>query len=110
MLIDVLTRITDPAVPGAEKLPLIENATAADAAAVDRFTTALVDNQLPPLEISARDVAPVDTRAGLVVAQVSITPADPTAEPFVFPMEFSFAENHWQLSRHTADLLLAYQG
>jgi hypothetical protein len=110
VLIEVLTRVTDPAVPGTDKLPLIETPTDADAAALDRFTRALTDNQLTPLEISAREVAAVDDEPGLVVADVTITPASPDAEPFAFPMQFRFSDGRWQLSRQTADMLLAYQG
>jgi hypothetical protein len=107
-LLDVLTRISDPAVPGRDKLTLVEGATPADATALDAFTAALRDNQLAPLSFTVTGIAASDREPDLVSADVTATPADPEAAPFSFPMEFRGVNNTWQLSRHTADLLLAY--
>lgn len=109
-LLDVLTRISDPAVPGSDKLGLIEGGTAGDATALDDFTAALSDSQLTPLEFSVTHIASSDREPGAVVADVAITPAEPgpEAEPFSFPMEFRTVGGTWQLSRYTADLLLEY--
>jgi hypothetical protein len=107
-LLDVLTRLSDPAVPGRDKLNLVEGATDADATALDAFTTALRDNQLAPLNFSVTGIVASDREPDLVIADVAVTPADPDAAPFSFPMEFRGADSTWQLSRHTADLLLAY--
>lgn len=107
-LLDVLTRISDPAVPGRDKLNLVEGATGADATALDAFTTALRDNQLAPLTFSVTGIVASDREPGLVNADVTITAADPEAAPFSFPMEFRGVDNTWQLSRRTADMLLAY--
>lgn len=107
-LLDVLTRISDPAIPGRDKLNLVEGATDSDATALDAFTTALRDNQLAPLTFSVTGIVASDREPGLVSADVTITPSGPDAAPFAFPMEFRGVDNTWQLSRHTADLLLAY--
>src|SRR3954471_18652878 len=42
-LTDVLSRLADPGVPGANKLNLVEGSTPETAAALDRFTTAARD-------------------------------------------------------------------
>ncbi|MDF2826673.1 MAG: hypothetical protein K0R68_4081, partial [Mycobacterium sp.] len=97
-----MTRISDPAVPGSQKLALIEGATNEDATALDGFTAALRDNQMAPLEFSVTNIATSEREPGAVVADVTITPADaerpggaaagPPAAPFSFPMEFQTAD------------------
>ncbi len=47
-LTDVLYRLSDPEVPGADKLALIEGAKPADAATIDKFATALKDGGYLP--------------------------------------------------------------
>ena len=37
---------------------------------------------------------------------VTLKTANPQAGDFTFPMEFSLADNAWQLTRRTADVLL----
>ncbi|WP_232375039.1 hypothetical protein [Mycolicibacterium mengxianglii] len=108
-LIDVLTRLTDPAVPGNNKLTLVEGATAADAKALDGLVVALRDNKQAPLTFAVTDIAWSEQR-GYLVATVTITPADPAAAPFTYPMEFKPLGQGWQLSRETADLLLEFGG
>ncbi|WNG85537.1 hypothetical protein C6A87_016430 [Mycobacterium sp. ITM-2016-00317] len=106
-LTDVMARLSDPAVPGDQKLTLIEDAAPGEAVALDRFTAALRDNGSLPLDFEARDLAWSQSAPGHVVATVVITPANPPGAQFTFPMEFAPADGSWQLTRHTADLLLA---
>ncbi len=107
-LIDVLTRLSDPAVPGAQKTGLVEMATAADAAALDKFGKALADNGALPLSFEATDLKWSETDAGNVVASVNVTTAANPPGTFSFPMEFAPARDGWQLTRKTADLLLQF--
>ncbi|PRC48340.1 hypothetical protein C6A85_80335, partial [Mycobacterium sp. ITM-2017-0098] len=67
-LIDVMARLSDPAVPGSEKITLIERGTAAEAAGLDRFATALRDNGSLPLTFETRDLAWSRSAPGNVVA------------------------------------------
>jgi hypothetical protein len=107
-LIDVLARLSDPAVPGADKTGLVELATADDAAALDRFGKALADNGALPLSFEAVDMKWSDTEAGNVVATVNVTTANKPPGTFTFPMEFTPIRTGWQLTRKTADLLLQF--
>ena len=109
-LTDVLVRLSDPAVPGADKLVLVEGATAEETASLDGFATALADTHMLPLTFSATDLAWSDRNPGNVRATVAITTAQPDSGPFTFPMEFTPASPGWQLSRETADQLLAFGG
>lgn len=109
-LIDVLSRLADPAVPGSAKLPLVEGSTPADAANLDSFAKALRDNGMLPLTIAATDLVRSPDTAGEVTANITLTPADPGIGPFSFPMDFTSKSGPWQLSRKTADLLLALGG
>jgi hypothetical protein len=106
-LIDVMARLSDPAVPGNEKITLIERGTPAEAAGLDRFAVALRDNGSLPLTFEARDLAWSQSAPGNVVATVVIRTAKPQAAEFTYPMEFAQASGTWQLTRQTADLLLA---
>ncbi|BBY42223.1 hypothetical protein [Mycolicibacterium celeriflavum] len=105
-LTDVLARMADANIPGADKLDLVENATPADGAAMDKFATALRDGGYAPATFEAKDLAWADGANGVVLATVTAKAADPQAGDFTFPMEFRFADNHWQLTRGTADALL----
>ena len=109
-LIDVLSRLADPAVPGKDKLPLVEGSTPGDAADLDKFAKALQDNGMLPLTFAATDLVRSPDTAGEVTANVTLTPADPGLGPFSFPMDFTSISGPWQLSRKTADLLLALGG
>jgi hypothetical protein len=106
-LTDVMTRLADPNVPGADKVGLVEYATAGDAAALDRFGRALRDGGFTPLTFEARDLTWVQSHPGNVVATVVIKTANRQAGgDFTFPMEFSPTHGSWQLTRQTADMLL----
>lgn len=106
-LIDVLNRLADPAVPGTDKLNLVEGGTPDEAAILDNFAKALQDNKMLPLTFTATDLAWSAGDPRSVTASVTATPPDPAVGPFSFPMSFTPAQGGWQLSRETADLLLA---
>jgi hypothetical protein len=107
-LTDVLAKLADPAVPGAQKVALVQYATPEDAEALDRFARATVDGGLAPLTFQAADLTWSPTDYGDVVATVTARSANPAPEvqPFTFPMQFTLAEGAWQLTRATADQLL----
>jgi hypothetical protein len=107
-LTDVLSRLADPTVTGTDKLPLVEGATAAEAAVLDKFATALQDNGMLPLTFAATDLVWSEDVPGNVTATVNMTSADAGTGGFSFPMEFKPAMGGWQLSQGTADLLLAF--
>ncbi|MGW0158882.1 hypothetical protein ACWDUN_06120 [Mycobacterium sp. NPDC003323] len=110
-LTGVLSRLADPSVPGAQKVALVQFATADDAAALDRFAKATVDAGLAPLSFQAADLTWSATEYGDVVATVTVAPVNPVpgATPFTFPMQFALHEGAWQLTRETADQLLEMQ-
>lgn len=106
-LTGVLYRLADVNVPGAEKVGLVEHATAGDAAALDKFGRALADNGFTPLEFDATDLAWSPSEPHNVVATIVVkTPGGDPDGNFRFPMEFTPHDADWQLTRHTADLLL----
>lgn len=108
-LADVLYRLADPAVKGSDKLPLVESTMPDDAATIDRFAAALRDGGFTPLIVTATDVRWSDRDAGAALATVNVTTSNPiNPGGFTFPMEFHPHDGGWQLSRETADMLLAF--
>ena len=107
-LIDVLNRLSDPAVAGADKVGLVELATPDDAAALDKFGKALADNGALPLTFEAVDLRWSESEAGNVVATVNVTTANKPPGKFSFPMEFTPVNDRWELTRKTANLLLDF--
>ena len=107
-LTDVLNRLSDPAIPGADKIGLVELATADDAAALDKFGKALADNGALPLTFEAVDLKWSETETGNVVATVNVTTANKPPGKFSFPMEFTPVRDGWELTRKTANLLLEF--
>ncbi|MDV3135084.1 hypothetical protein [Mycobacterium sp. 29Ha] len=105
-LSDVMNRIADANIPGAEKDGLIESGTQADATAMDKFGQALIQNGYAPATFEARDLRWVQDPPGTVSALISLKTGNPQAGDFSFPMEFVFVDNSWQLTRKTADELL----
>jgi hypothetical protein len=106
-LVDVMSRLADPAVPGEQKITLIESGTAQEAAGLDRFAVALRDNGSLPLTFEARDLAWSSADPGSVMATVVINTAGPQAGQFSYPMEFAPGPGgSWKLTRKTADLVL----
>lgn len=113
-LTDVIARLADPAVPGADKLTLVESTTPADAATLDSFAGALRDTGLTPVTVRAADLRWLGPPGG-VVATITISGPESAgsrdgAGEFSFPMEFRRAGTGWQLTRLTADMLLAFGG
>jgi len=105
-LSDVLNRIADANVPGTDKVGLIESGTPGDAAAMDKFGQALIQNGYAPATFEARDLRWVQESPDTVTAVVSLKTDNPQAGDFTFPMDFVFVDNTWQLTRKTADELL----
>ncbi|WP_254849335.1 hypothetical protein [Mycobacterium sp. GA-1841] len=105
-LTGVLYQLADVNVAGPDKVGLVEQGTADDAAALDKFSHALADNGFSPLAFEATDLAWSPTEPKNVVATVRVTAASDDARQFTFPMEFTPHGDGWQLTRHTADLLL----
>ncbi len=105
-LIDVMSRLSDPAVPGDQKVALIEGGTPDEAADLDSFGVALRDNGSLPLAFEARDLAWSQPHPGNVIATVLVRTANPLDGEFTYPMEFARADGSWQLTRQTAELLL----
>ena len=108
-LTDVMSRLADPAVPGPDKVGLVQYGTPADAAALDRFAKALHDSGYAPMTFEATDLRWASDQQGNVIANVTMKPGGPQAatnKTLKFPMEFSPQADAWQLTRQTADLLL----
>jgi hypothetical protein len=107
-LTDVMGRLADPAIPGTDKVGLVQSGTPADAAVLDRFAKALHDSGYAPLTFEARDLTWAQDQTGNVIANITINAANPqgTGRDLRFPMEFSPQGDTWQLTRQTADLLL----
>lgn len=104
-LTDVLYRLADPAVPGTEKRGIIQEAGPGEAAALDRFSKALVDNGYHPMTFDAADLA--WTGDDVVATVIARTPPGHTGGDFTFPMEFARTPaGGWQLTRDSADMLL----
>ena len=106
-LTDVLNRLADPNVPGVNKLNLVEGTTPESAATLDKFTNALRDNGYLPMTFAANDIAWSDKNPSDVAATVSVNTAGSSNGGFTFPMEFAPYQGGWQLSRRTAEMLLA---
>jgi hypothetical protein len=108
-LTDVLYKLADPAVPGVQKVGLVENATPDQAGTFDKFTKALSDSGLLPLDITAQNIAWATDSPGSVTADVTLRGQNQGSQAFTFPMKFTPApQGAWQLSRTTADILLTY--
>jgi hypothetical protein len=103
----VLTRLADPAVPGTDKVNLIEGATPESAAKLDKFGNALRDGGYLPMTFTATNLAWSDQNPSEVLATISVNTARPNRAVFTFPMEFTPHQGGWQLSRETAEMLLA---
>jgi hypothetical protein len=112
-LVDVMVRLTDPDVAGADKVRFIQYATPEDAGAIDRFDKALADGGYRPLTFEANDIQWSAKTGGNVLTNLVIKTANPQAgdgSNFTFPMEFIVDPTGWQLTRDSADMLLQYDG
>lgn len=107
-LTDVLYRLSDPEIPGAEKVNLIEGAKPTDAGTIEKFATALRDGGYLPLNLEAAGVGWSDRNPGNVSSDVTVNTANPDTASFSFPMEFTPHDGGWQLSQETAKTLLAF--
>jgi hypothetical protein len=103
----VLTRLADPNVPGADKVNLVEGATPDSAGRLDKFVSALRDNGYLPMTFAANNISWSDKNPSHVMATVTVNTAHPNNPNFTFPMEFTPFQGGWQLSRRTAEMLLA---
>jgi hypothetical protein len=106
-LVDVLNRLVDPTLPGMNKINLVEGATPDSAVTLDKFITALRDNGYLPMSFAANNIAWSDKNPSNVVATVTVNTAKGNNGTFTFPMEFAPFQGGWQLSRRTAEMLLA---
>jgi hypothetical protein len=105
----VLYRLADVAVPGPQKLNLVEGATPESAAVFDQFANALINGGYTPVKFDVRDVNWSDRDPSDVMAHVDITSSNSHGPRFAFPMEFKPYQGGWQLSARTADVLLAFR-
>ncbi len=106
-LTDVLNRLTDPNVPGADKVKFVEGATPESAQTLDKFISALRDNGYLPMTFAAKNIDWSDKNPSNVTATVSVNTGQKNNGNFTFPMEFTPSQGGWQLSRRTAEMLLA---
>ena len=106
-LVDVLNRLVDPALPGMNKINLVEGASPESAVTLDKFVTALRDNGYLPMSFVTNNIAWSDKNPSNVVATVTVNTAKGNNGTFTFPMEFAPLQGGWQLSRRTAEMLLA---
>ena len=106
VLIDVMNRISDANVPGADKTGLIESATPGDAESMDGFGKALSQTGYAPVTWEATDLRWAPETPGNVRALVTLRAVNPQARDFTFPMEFISVDNSWRLTRRSADALL----
>jgi hypothetical protein len=108
-LAGVLYRLADAAVPGPQKLNLVEGATPESAGVFDQFANALINGGYTPVKFDVRDVNWSDRDPVDVVANVDVSSSAPRGPRFAFPMEFKPYQGGWQLSARTADVLLAFR-
>jgi hypothetical protein len=108
-LAGVLYRLADAAVPGPQKLNLVEGATPENAGVFDQFSNALLNGGFTPVKFEIRDVGWSDRDPTDVVANVDVSSSNPKGPRFAFPMEFKPFQGGWQLSARTAEVLLAFQ-
>ena len=108
-LAGVLYRLADAAVPGPQKLNLVEGATPENAGVFDQFSNALLNGGFTPVKFDVRDVGWSDRDPTDVVANVDVSSSNPKGPRFSFPMEFKPFQDGWQLSARTADVLLAFR-
>ncbi len=103
VLTDVLNRLADPTLPGAEKVTAVQGATPEQ---LDKFTKAIGDAGFSPLSFTVKDPKWSTETAGDVEAVVTINSPSPKMGGFAVPMSFSPEGQGWKLSKRTSDLLL----
>lgn len=105
----VLYRLADAAVPGPQKLSLVEGATPENAAVFDQFSNALRNGGYTPVKFDVREIGWSDRDPADVVANIDVSSTNSRGPRFSFPMEFKPFQRGWQLSARTADVLLAFR-
>lgn len=109
VLAEVIYRLADPAVPGADKMLLVADTTPPDADALNGFASALRDSGYTPLAVRAGDLQWAPGNSGAVSATIVITTPNPAQRgKFTFPLEFGAHAGGWQLTRQSAEMLLAF--
>jgi hypothetical protein len=108
-LAGVLSRLADTSIPAEQKVGLVQYATIDDQPVLANFGEALTASGFVPLIVTADDLT-WSPRPGDVLANVTISTADPAVKPFTFPMEFSPVHDSWQLTQRTAEQLLPLVG
>lgn len=108
-LAGVLYRLADAAIPGPQKLSLVEGATPENAGVFDQFSNALLNGGYTPVKFDVRDIGWSDRDPADVVANVDVSSTKSHGPRFSFPMEFKPFHGGWQLSARTADVLLAFR-
>ncbi|TDZ81919.1 hypothetical protein [Mycobacteroides salmoniphilum] len=103
VLTDVLNRLADPNLPGAEKVTAVQGATPEQ---LDKFTKAIGDAGFSPLSFTVKDPKWSTETTGDVEAVVTINSPSPKMGGFAVPMSFSPEGQGWKLSKRTSDLLL----
>ena len=108
-LTGVLYHLADTSIPVEQKVGLVQYATIDDQPVLANFGEALKANGFDPINVTATDLAWA-AQPGNVLANVTISAADPAVKPFAFPMEFSPMRSGWQLTQRTADQVLPLVG
>jgi hypothetical protein len=108
-LAGVLYRLADAAVPGPQKLNLVEGSTPESAAVFDQFANALINGGYTPVKFDVREIIWSDRDPADVVANVDVSSTNSHGPRFAFPMDFKPYQGGWQLSARTADFLLAFR-
>lgn len=108
-LTGVISRLADTSIPVEQKVGLVQYATVDDQPVLTNFGEALKANGFVPLVVTATDLAWAG-QPGNVVANVTLSTADPAVRPFTYPMEFAPVHDTWQLTQRTADQLLPLAG
>jgi hypothetical protein len=108
-LTGVLLRLADTSIPVEQKVGLVQYATVDDQPVLTNFGEALKANGFVPLNVAATDLA-WSAQPGNVLANVTLSTADPAVKPFTYPMEFTPLHDAWQLTQRTADQLLPLAG
>lgn len=103
VLTDVLNRLSDPNLSGAEKVSSVQGATPEQ---LDKFTKAIGDAGFAPLSFTVKDPKWSTETAGDVEAVVTINSPSPKMGGFAVPMSFSPEAGGWKLSKRTSELLL----
>src|ERR1700679_1143403 len=81
-LAGVLYRLADTAVPGPQKLGLVEGATPENAGVFDQFSNALLNGGYTPVKFDMRDIGWSDRGPSDVVARVDVSSTHPRGSRF----------------------------